>query len=110
MVDLSRRALSPGATRILQPMNTTRAEMIMSHIVSTNAGRQSAASEFFGRMAKAIRRGWDIYRAWHIQEATIAYLKSLSDRELKDIGLTREQIDCAVRGALKIRFAIARDS
>ena len=71
----------------------------MSPIISTSAARQSGACELFGRMARAARHGWQLYRAWYVQEATIAYLKTLSDRQLKDIGLTRSQIDCAVRGA-----------
>ena len=81
----------------------------MSTNMSTSAAGRSATCEFLGRIASALKHGWDVYRAWRIQEATIAYLKSLSDRELKDIGLTRAQIDCSVRGALNIRPAVSRD-
>lgn len=81
----------------------------MSDLMSTSATRQSGACEFFGRMARVVRHGWTLYRAWYVQEATIAYLKTLSDRQLKDIGLTRSQIDCAVRGAFDMRPAHHRD-
>ena len=38
------------------------------------------------------------YITWRITRAAIAQLCSMSDRELKDIGLTRCDITCAVRG------------
>jgi uncharacterized protein YjiS (DUF1127 family) len=81
----------------------------MSPIISTSAARQSGASGLFGRMARAARHGWQLYRAWYVQEATIAYLKTLSDRQLKDIGLTRSQIGCAVRGAFDRHSTHPRD-
>jgi uncharacterized protein YjiS (DUF1127 family) len=82
--------------------------MIMSTIAGKPAHR-SAAFEFLGRMVGALKHAWEAYHSWRIQEATVTYLRSLSDRQLKDIGLTRSQIDCAVRGALDSRGGIARD-
>ena len=38
------------------------------------------------------------YTSWRVQQAAIAHLRSMSDRELKDIGLSRSQIECAVMG------------
>ena len=52
---------------------------------------------------RSLKQAWDGYHAWRIREATIACLESLSDRELEDIGLTRAQINCAVRGAINTR-------
>jgi uncharacterized protein YjiS (DUF1127 family) len=83
--------------------------MIMSTIIGLTGTYQGAASDFLGRMAGALMHAWNTYRAWRIQEATIACLKSLSDRQLKDIGLTRTHIECAVRGALNARPDLARD-
>jgi uncharacterized protein YjiS (DUF1127 family) len=41
------------------------------------------------------------YIAWRIEQAAIAQLVSMSDRALKDIGLTRGQIPGAVRGEVR---------
>jgi uncharacterized protein YjiS (DUF1127 family) len=59
-------------------------------------------------MMSSLKRVWDAYHAGRIREATIACLKSLSDRQLEDIGLTRAQINCAVRGAINVRTDIAQ--
>jgi uncharacterized protein YjiS (DUF1127 family) len=37
------------------------------------------------------------YITWRIEQAAIAQLWAMSDRELKDIGLTRSEITRAVR-------------
>lgn len=80
----------------------------MSTIISRGAAQQNAAWQFLGRLASGVKQTWDDYRAWRIREATTVYLKSLSDRELKDIGLVRSQIDFAVRGALDMHPAVCR--
>jgi uncharacterized protein YjiS (DUF1127 family) len=49
-------------------------------------------------MGAAVKRWCDAYVAWRIEEAAVAQLKAMSDRELKDIGLVRSQIEIAVRG------------
>jgi|GEM_PF-3931570 len=56
-----------------------------------NVGRVAAST------AATIRRWWGAYLNWRVQEAAIAHLKSMSDRELRDIGLTRVEIEAAVR-------------
>jgi uncharacterized protein YjiS (DUF1127 family) len=38
------------------------------------------------------------YMTWHLERAAIAQLWSMSDRELKDMGLNRSGIAAAVRG------------
>ena len=75
----------------------------MSTISGTAGTHQNAAREFFGRMMRSLKQAWAGYHAWRIREATIACLESLSDRQLEDIGLTRAQINCAVRGAINTR-------
>ena len=51
-----------------------------------------------------MKRRWMAYTTWRIQQA--ARLRSMSDWELKDIGLTRSNITDAVRGqALRGRAA-----
>jgi len=81
----------------------------MSTVIDTMGAQRSTAREFLGRLAGALKHAWDGYCAWRIQEATIACLRTLSDRQLEDIGLARSQIDCAVRGALRIHPNIVRD-
>ena len=44
-------------------------------------------------------RWWRAYLERRMQRQTIALLKSMSDRDLKDIGLTWAEIEPAVRGA-----------
>ena len=45
---------------------------------------------------------------WRIQQAAIAELWSMSERELKDIGLTRSEIIGAVRGEAAPERAFSR--
>ena len=44
------------------------------------------------------KRWRSAYKSWLVQRAAITQLSSLSDRQLKDIGLTRSEIINAVRG------------
>jgi uncharacterized protein YjiS (DUF1127 family) len=50
--------------------------------------------------AAAIKHWWSAYINWRLQRAAVAHLCSLSDRQLKDIGLTRSQIRSAVSHGL----------
>jgi uncharacterized protein YjiS (DUF1127 family) len=49
-------------------------------------------------MAAILKRPWEAYLTRRIEQAAITQLLSMSDRELKDIGLSRSQIPGAVRG------------
>lgn len=49
-------------------------------------------------LALAARRGFAAFITWRVQQAAIAYLKAMSDRELDHIGLVRSQIESAVTG------------
>ena len=71
--------------------------MIMSTISNTAAPRESVTGGLIAMAAAAVRRWWSAYIAWRVQGAAIALLKSMSDRDLKDIGLSRLQVDAAVR-------------
>ena len=50
--------------------------------------------------AAALKHWWSAYINWRLQRAAVAHLCSLSDRQLKDIGLTRSQIRSAVSHGL----------
>jgi uncharacterized protein YjiS (DUF1127 family) len=57
-----------------------------------------AAASWTSALLTAVT-GWvEAYMAWRIERAAIATLSSMSDRALKDIGLTRSEIMTAVRG------------
>ena len=45
----------------------------------------------------ALKRMWAAFIAWRFEQAAIGHLRGMSDRELKDIGLQRSQIEFAVR-------------
>jgi uncharacterized protein YjiS (DUF1127 family) len=39
--------------------------------------------------------------SWRLEQTAIAQLEALSDRELRDIGLTRSEIECSVKRGRK---------
>jgi uncharacterized protein YjiS (DUF1127 family) len=45
-----------------------------------------------------LKRCWAAYLTWRRQQAAIAQLWSMSDTQLRDIGLTRTEIIAAVKG------------
>ncbi|MGA7454582.1 MAG: DUF1127 domain-containing protein [Rhodoplanes sp.] len=49
-------------------------------------------------LSTTLKRWWAAYMTWRIEQAAIAQLWSMSDRQLKDIGLVRSEITGAVRG------------
>lgn len=80
--------------------------MIMSTISNTTADKTSGG--ILGRLTGACKHLWTAFITWRQQRAAVAHLKSMSDRELKDIGLTRSQIECAVMGERARDGAISR--
>jgi uncharacterized protein YjiS (DUF1127 family) len=71
----------------------------MSTISSAPAtARNTTGPTRAGRVAAALRRLWVAYITWRLEEAVINQLWSMSDRDLKDIGLTRCEITPAVKG------------
>ena len=57
-----------------------------------------AGQSWISGLPAVAKRWWVAYITWRIKRAAIAQLCSMSDRELKDIGLTRSDITRAVRG------------
>lgn len=47
---------------------------------------------------RTLLRWWVAYTAWRVERLALARLRGMCDRQLKDIGLVRSQIDFAVRG------------
>ena len=57
----------------------------------------SAAVPIMAGPIQALKRMWAAFIAWRIEQVAISHLRAMSDRELKDIGLHRSQIDFVVR-------------
>jgi uncharacterized protein YjiS (DUF1127 family) len=73
-------------------------EMIMSTISNAPAAVQGPAGHpRASGLVATVKRWWVAYFTWRIK-AAIAQLCSMSDLELKDMGLTRSDITRAVRG------------
>lgn len=65
---------------------------------SQHVGRGTRRSQASSRLAATLKRWWLAYLTWRIEQEAITQLCSMSDRALKDIGLTRADITGAVRG------------
>ena len=48
------------------------------------------------RVIVALKYSWTIYLTWRLEQVVVNQLCSMSDRELKDIGLDRSEIVAAV--------------
>jgi len=68
----------------------------LSHAVS-QAREHALSSGAFG----SIRRWWIAYLEWRLHQLAATQLHGMTDRELKDIGLTRSEIEAALRGDLQ---------
>jgi uncharacterized protein YjiS (DUF1127 family) len=73
-------------------------ETIMSTISNATARQNSAGRSILGRFAAAPKRLLTAFITWRVQQAAALRLGSMNDRELEDIGLSRSQIEGAVRG------------
>ena len=49
-------------------------------------------------MLAALKRCWVAYMTWRIEMAAIATLRSMSEHDLNDLGLSRSGIEDAVKG------------
>jgi uncharacterized protein YjiS (DUF1127 family) len=70
----------------------------MTMINTTAATRGTAIQARMSDLADALSRWWLAYMTRRLELAAMWELESMSDRELKDIGLTRTEIVQAVRG------------
>jgi len=73
-------------------------EMIMSTISSAIPPRDSVGDRLPRTMGAALKGWWMAYVNWRLEQLAISRLHSMSDRELKDMGVSRAQIESAVRG------------
>jgi uncharacterized protein YjiS (DUF1127 family) len=71
----------------------------MSRLLSSTATcDQSAHGYVPASLWAAANRWWAGYTSWRLHKAAIAQLRSMSDRQLADIGVSRSEIEYAVRG------------
>jgi uncharacterized protein YjiS (DUF1127 family) len=50
-----------------------------------------------GELGRALRRWWLAYMEWRLQRLAASLLYRMSDRQLRDLGLTRSRIELAAR-------------
>jgi uncharacterized protein YjiS (DUF1127 family) len=96
--------------------------IIMEAILSASALLHGRAAQSVARsVVRTFKRWRATYTAWHRERRAMAELLSMSDRDLRDIGIDRCEILRAVRGdtarerntvygAIPISFAISRPS
>ena len=53
----------------------------------------------FASLGATLKRWWVAYLTRRMHRLSIVHLRSMSDRELRDIGIVRAEIECAVRGS-----------
>lgn len=83
-------------------------EMIMSTISSSPAPQGITSQSLMGGVVASLKCWWMACRTWRIEQAAIDRLCSMSDRALKDIGLTRSGIPDAVKHEQAIDRAFTR--
>jgi uncharacterized protein YjiS (DUF1127 family) len=70
-------------------------ETIMSGL--PRAPQQRSLGTVASRIGRTLQRWWIAYMDWRLQRLALDRLGRLSDRQLSDIGLSRSQIEAAVR-------------
>jgi uncharacterized protein YjiS (DUF1127 family) len=73
--------------------------IIVEAILSASTLLRGSAAQFAARsVVRTFKRCWAVCMAWHREQRAIAELSSMSDRDLRDIGVNRCEILRAVRG------------
>ena len=71
----------------------------MTTISSASAAAQGTTGHSWTRRAAAtLERWWVAYITWRLEQVMIGQLWPMSDRVLKDIGLTRSEFTSVVKG------------
>jgi uncharacterized protein YjiS (DUF1127 family) len=85
--------------------------MIMNIISSAPAVAQNTVGHSWASGLAATLKRWLVaFITWRLEQAVIDQLWSMSDRDLKDIGITRSEIRAAVEGGMARRRAFSRSS
>jgi uncharacterized protein YjiS (DUF1127 family) len=71
-------------------------EMSMTIFSNAISPGNSAAGALSRSIGAAFKRWWLAYMEWRLHRLTINLLRNMSDRQLKDIGLCRAEIEFVV--------------
>ena len=80
----------------------------MSTISSTMQPPGSVSQTRLGAIGTALKGLWNAYVNWRVEQMAISRLRSMSDRELKDMGVSRAQIEFAVKGETAVNPIFSR--
>lgn len=64
----------------------------------SNVLQETQGQALSGGFWAGLRRWWISYLEWRVERLAAAQLYGMSDRELKDIGLNRSEIQAALKG------------
>ena len=73
-------------------------------------GGQSWAKDLVKNLGTTLNRWCVAYLTWRIERTAITQLWSMSDRQLRDIGISRSEIVSAVKGEVDRVRAFSRSS
>jgi uncharacterized protein YjiS (DUF1127 family) len=76
-------------------------EAIMSTIFDYATDLRGSKTTDAVWISHLIRWCWKAFQKWRAEQAAIAQLAMMNDRELRDIGLNRSDIGFAVKGQLE---------
>ena len=68
--------------------------------ISSLAPQRAIASAIAHALWSAVTRWWVVYMTWRVEQLAISRLREMNDRQLKDIGIARSQIESAVIGEI----------
>jgi len=72
----------------------------MSTFSNALAAREAPAGTAPSGIAATLKTWWSSYINWRLQQLAVSRLRSMSNRELKDIGVARAEIDFVVAGGV----------
>jgi len=77
---------------------------------ASTAPQEMAGQSWVKDLGAALNRRCTSYLTWRIERAAITQLSSMSDHQLRDIGISRSEIESAVRGEAERVGAFSRSS
>jgi uncharacterized protein YjiS (DUF1127 family) len=98
------RLFKPAWSRmtIEQQLHAQRMIIAQARLARAHAlrGLWRGLSRLPQRAGVALMPAWRAVVLWHKRRRAVRELRALDDRSLRDIGLGRSEIECAVRGAV----------
>ena len=80
----------------------------MSTVSNTMTRGNSVAGILLRELGRTLASWWVAYMNWRLEQLAIRRLSSMSDRQLKDIGVSRSQIEFAVGSKIEQRPMFSR--